>query len=202
MKKRFYCLFLACLLMLAFTGCNKKTETATEASETSESAANVETVETTEEAKKADPADAFKPFEDPKGAFTAAFPGTPEESVQMVPAAGTSVELYSYYLELSDTAYNVTYSDYPEGSVTDPAAVLESALTGVSYPIEESKDIMLGNYAGKEVKYSGQSGSDTITFYQRVYVVGDRMYQLQAMNTTGERNPEVDVFFDSFALSE
>ena len=198
MKKRFYSLLFVCLLMFAFTGCSKKEEPVNASGETSQASEAAEADETEE----IDGEDGFVTFVDPKGAFSVDFPGTPEENVEKVSLGAEEVEAYAYFLQLSETAYNVMYSDYPEGYAADQEAVLENALASVPAPIEESTDITMGDYIGKEVRYTLQSGSQSVAMYHRIYLVGDRMYQLQAMNSSGERDAQFDVFFDSFVLTQ
>ncbi len=199
MKKRIYSTLLVCLLIAALAGCSKKTEAVVTDTTVTQSQ------ETTQESKAAEAstqagADAFTMFEGPNGLFTASYPGTPKEMKQSVTSEGTAVDLYSYMLEQEDALYNVMYSNIPEGSAGDPAAMLEGAIANIPYTIEDSKDITLGEYQGKELKYSAPVGSDTITFYHRVYIAGDYVYQLQAVSESGERTPEINTFFNSFAL--
>lgn len=197
MKKRIYSILLVCLLIAALAGCGKKAEAV--ATETTVA----QSQETTEESKAAEAsteAGAFTAFEDPNGLFTASYPGTPKEMKQSASSEGTTIDLYSYMLEQEDALYNVMYSSIPEGAAGDPAAMLEGAVANIPYTIEDSKDITLGEYQGKELKYSAPLGSDTIVFYHRVYIAGDHVYQLQAVSESGERTPEIDTFFNSFAL--
>ena len=199
MKKRIYSILLACLLIAALAGCGKKAEAV--ATETTVAESQVTTEATTEESKAAEAsADAFTVFEDPNGLFTASYPGTPKEMKQSASSEGTTIDLYSYMLEQEDALYNVMYSVIPEGASGDPAAMLEGAVANIPYTIEDSKDITLGEYQGKELKYSAPLGSDTIVFYHRVYITGDYIYQLQAVSESGERTPEIDTFFNSFTL--
>ena len=201
MKKRIYSILLACLLIAALAGCGKKAEAV--ATETTVAESQVTTEATTEESKAAEAsADAFTVFEDPNGLFTASYPGTPKEMKQSASSEGTTIDLYSYMLEQEDALYNVMYSVIPEGAAGDPAAMLEGAVSNIPYTIEDSQDITLGEYQGKELKYSAPLGSDTIVFYHRVYITGDYIYQLQAVSESGERTPEIDTFFNSFALKK
>ncbi|MBE5976709.1 MAG: hypothetical protein E7251_19205 [Paenibacillaceae bacterium] len=198
MKKRIYSILLACLLIAALAGCGKKAEAV--ATETTVA----QSQETTEESKAAEAsteagADAFVTFEDPNGLFTASYPGTPKEMKQSVSSEGTAIDMYSYMLEQEDALYNVMYSAIPEGAA-EPSAMLEGAVANIPYTIEDSKDITLGEYQGKELKYSAPLGSNTIVFYHRVYIAGDHVYQLQAVSESGERTPEIDTFFNSFTL--
>ncbi|MDW2800281.1 hypothetical protein RZO55_22170 [Clostridium boliviensis] len=202
MKKRIYGILLTCLLIAALAGCSKKTESTAADTTAAESQTAAEESKATEESTVADGADAFTTFEDPNGMFTASYPGTPKEMKQSVSSEGTAIDLYSYMLEQEDALYNVMYSDIPEAGNTDPAAMLQGAVSNIPYTIEDTKDITLGEYMGKELKYSAPLESDTITFYHRVYIAGDRIYQLQAVSSTGERTPEIDTFFESFALTK
>ncbi|GLB28588.1 hypothetical protein LAD12857_05110 [Lacrimispora amygdalina] len=212
MKKRIYSILMACLLIAALAGCSKKAETAATETTVAESQAKdttaAESQGTTEESKadevstEAGAAEGFTTFEDPNGVFTASYPGTPKEMKQSVPSGNTTIDMYSYMLEQEDALYNVMYSAIPEGSAADPAAMLEGAVSNIPYTIDESSDITLGEYNGKELKYSAPLGSDNITFYHRVYIAGDYIYQLQAVSATGERTPEIDTFFNSFALKK
>ncbi|MDF2885662.1 MAG: hypothetical protein K0R23_47 [Lacrimispora sp.] len=199
MKKRIYSILLACLLIAALAGCSKKAEAVVTDTTVAQSQ------ETTQESKASEAsaeASAFTVFEDPNGVFTASYPGTPKEMKQSVSSGGTSTDLYSYILEEENALYNVMYNDIPEGSATDPATMLEGAVSNIPYTIEDSKDITLGEYPGKELKYSAPMQSDTITIYHRVFISEDRIYQLQAVSESGERTPEIDTFFESFTLTK
>ena len=199
MKKRIYSILLACLLIAALAGCDKKAEAVATETTVEQSQETTEESKAAEASTEAEAVD-FAAFEDPNGLFTASYPGTPSEMKQSVTSEGTAIDLYSYMLEQDDALYNVMYSAIPEGAAADPAAMLEGAVSNIPYTIEDSKDITLGEYQGKELKYSAPLGSDTIVFYHRVYIAGDHVYQLQAVSESGERTPEIDTFFNSFAL--
>lgn len=145
MKKRITGILLACLVVAALAGCGKKAETVTPASTVTETQETAEAVVETEESEETNTTDAFVPFEDPNGMFTLSYPGTPEENRQTVPVAGTSIEMISYFLQMENYAYNLSYSDYPEGVMGDSSVMLDTAIAGLPSEVEESTDINLGD---------------------------------------------------------
>ncbi|WP_124065808.1 hypothetical protein [Clostridium sp. E02] len=181
MKKRIYDLIVVCFLMSFIFGCSQIGNGETSVAAEPETP-RVTTVE--------------------DGKFTICFPGKANESMETLELSEGKTEIHSYFLQLEHTAYNFAYNDYPEGSVKDAFTVLENAITSLPEGVEESKDITLGKYPGKDLKYKVTSGDESITVYQRIYIVGDRMYQIQYMADSDEINPKKDLFFDSFVLTK
>lgn len=99
----------------------------------------------------------------------------------------------------------VTYLDYPEEIIKDidKEALLNTSIDG---GIEASKgqiisknDIVLGDFAGKEAKFTSKQGDYTLNCYLRAYLVNNRVYLLNAA-TTQDNYESITKFFDSFKL--
>lgn len=189
MEKRIYYLIVICFLMSSGTGCSQiNSGEITNAAESEPP--SVATVEAGNRDVTGD------------GMFVIHFPGNAVESKEILELSEGKTEIFSYFLQSEHTAYNFTYNDYPKGSVKDVYALLESVITSLPEGVEESRDITLGTYMGKDLKYKVTSGDESITVYQRIYIVGDRMYQIQYMTDCDEKNPMKDPFFESFSLTK
>lgn len=141
----------------------------------------------------------FETFKSEEGKFSIDFPGKPEESVQS--AMGLDINIVA--LEDGDTAYTVLYSDYPEEIVkaSKPEDMLAGGVQGqvasLGGEVVESKDITLDDYPGKHLVVETEKEGTKVNFNSKIFLVGNRLYQIQAINVDNEN---LDKFFDSFEL--
>jgi hypothetical protein len=141
------------------------------------------------------------------GRFSVSFPDTPEHSMERTPSEYGDILTHMYILEdLNNGTYLLSYSDIPlpllEASGKD--AVLAGAKNGVLATIgavlsdEERLDTLSG-YPG--IYFRAHSGTN-FTIY-KIYLVGDRLYQLGVL--WQGKYPEEAIplhFLSSFTLIE
>ncbi|QUH20477.1 hypothetical protein [Alkaliphilus sp. B6464] len=90
---------------------------------------------------------------------------------------------------------------------TDSASFLNksvsSAVAAADGTLIEEKDYTFEGYPGKELKYSGSQDGMELTIYHKIFLVDNRLFQLQIMNAdTDEYLDHYDNFFNSFKLSK
>jgi len=113
-----------------------------------------------------------------------------------------------FVAEQGQKAWLVGYSDYPEALVeaSDPATMLagarDGAVSNVNGQLVSDAEITLNGYPGREFSASVTQNGQEIVLRQRVYMVGNRLYQVVVIAPKGEENStEVEDFFQSFRLT-
>ncbi|MET0459963.1 MAG: hypothetical protein ABW195_12005 [Ilumatobacteraceae bacterium] len=148
------------------------------------------------------------PFTSPEGDFTVVFPGEPTEqtTTQSLPD-GTPVEIVITGYQEGDSFVATARTEYPAGSVLDPATALQGAqdqaLANVGGTLIDSADITLQGRPGREFSAAVTSGGQSGTVLQRVYLDGLVSYQ-QIYTGKGDAaftDPELAPFFESFAFT-
>ncbi|MDM8519703.1 tetratricopeptide repeat protein [Anaerolineales bacterium HSG6] len=141
----------------------------------------------------------WETFISPEGSFSVDMPSTPTEQ-----DLGGSI-MYMSEPE-AGMAYAVGYIDLPSDSFSDTEidAILENTEEGFlgDKELVSSEKIDLDGYAGREIVVVGPSGTDnTLTYSLRLYIVGDKLYQL-LVTAIDEKQPEVELerFWNSFIL--
>ncbi|MCF6278702.1 MAG: hypothetical protein L3J16_08140 [Anaerolineales bacterium] len=152
-------------------------------------------------------------FSSDTGKFAVLLPQTPTEEVQTASSASGEITVHMYIVEDVGTAYAVMYNDYPvdlgmasldEAGVNDVLdGSRDGALDGVSGEIVNESSIKIGDYIGREISYTIPSSviPDSGVGYLRLYLVGDRLYQVMAIGPASSIDAnKVDLFFESFQL--
>lgn len=142
--------------------------------------------------------------------FAIHFPNEPEYTSEAVPSPLGDIAFHIYMLEEDDIVYMLGFNEYPEefmSSIADKEALFQGAIEGASsgaqVAVVEQKDISLGQHEGKQVKYEGSYDGENVTIYQQVFLVENRMYQLNV--TTASENDfheDIQSFFNSFEIIE
>lgn len=134
------------------------------------------------------------------GSFTILMPGKATEESEKATTEGVTTEDRTFTVEREDSAFILGYSEFAEDiSMIKPEALLEAAVEGLLQEggkILSQRPISLNSYSGREVEYQSRDG---ITSNIRVYMVGQRLYQLYAITP---RAGEVKKFFDSFQVKQ
>lgn len=139
------------------------------------------------------------------GRLAVQMPGTPKLQSQTVSTAAGDVELHVAMLQPdADTAYGVSWADYPQEAVQSLTAdeVLDGARDGavakLNGTLAGSDNIMLsGSHPGRDLRVTMPDGAHV--YRSRVYLIGNRLYQVIAVTTTaGASGPDVTKFLDSF----
>jgi len=143
-------------------------------------------------------------FEPDMGGFSILFPGTPEKQTETVPTAGGTIETVFFLVEHEDMGYSVNLADYSEASLSesDVALMLDGARNGavgnVGGELLEETKITLDGYPGRALKIAV---ADEFVVDARFYLVGNRLYVLQAISMgDASISPNVEKFLDSFQL--
>jgi hypothetical protein len=151
----------------------------------------------------------WREFSPPGGAFRVLLPGVPleqpeEEDTPQGPARGKRFLAHSGGSGSRFQGYSVAYVDYPEEYVKahSPAEVFRSqrdALVPSEGRLVREGARTLSGFPGKELHVETGDGG---TILCRMYLVKGRLFLVVAKYRKDNRPPEVDAFFDSFALSE
>ena len=144
-------------------------------------------------------------FRAPEGGFAVEAPGVLEEQVATMGTMMGSIQFTAYVLEKDRTIYMAGYSDWPDTIVEKKHAdelldfAIEGAITTLKGKVTRNTPITLGKHKGRELVV------DQVTMNQehtiRIYLVGNRMYQLSVLIPKREEfNQKKDRFLDSFQL--
>jgi predicted small lipoprotein YifL len=142
----------------------------------------------------------WQEFSSEEGGFSVLMPGIPEEQV--------SEDTVIYAVELgTKLAYLVSYTNMP-GSITDDNAEMlldngqEGFLKTGDYEVVNSEAITLDGNPGRDLLIEGETDAGKVTFYLRMYLAQDKLYQLAVTAVEDEiDNAEIDLFLDSFQLT-
>jgi hypothetical protein len=151
-------------------------------------------------------------FSPPEGGFRILMPGKPTETKQKVKTKNGEVEVKMFSVERPQegTKYTVAYIDYPQEYIdllTKNNLVEKAIDTGKNTALKNAKGtiiseekITLAGYPGKEVNYSKPGN---IVVKHRIFLVGNRLYQVSAETTKDKQRfltKSISGFCDSFTL--
>jgi hypothetical protein len=146
----------------------------------------------------------FKEFA-PDGKFKVQMPGTPTEKSQS--AMGLTVKAWS--LEEGNGAYVVSATDLPAALIGQGAAALEQQLDSAregamrssgSKLTKEEKITLAGKYPGRHIEADVPSKNGKMK--ARIYIVGNRLYQVLAVGTESWMSSgDVTKFLESLELT-
>ncbi|MFO0928797.1 MAG: GYF domain-containing protein [Gemmataceae bacterium] len=148
----------------------------------------------------APPSDPWPLVDSTAGRFSVRFPVKPKESERKT-LLGTR-RVFAAELDDGKVLYEVVYVDFSKDSpiVGDQSRVdFGTRMHQLKVGFKSKKDLKLGRYLGAEVVIDDtQLKTHSV---HRVYVAGDRLYELQATaRGTGKPPADADKFFDSFHL--
>ena len=152
--------------------------------------------------------ESWETFTSKEGKFSISLPGKPTEQKQQAPSALGQLDVHLFSVEpAADRAYVVSYTDYPDGSVTkeNRDRVLDATTRGVVKSLKgrlvSETRISIGKdeSPGREVliELPGKA-----SFYRgRVYAVKDRLFQAVLMGPEDfVQGKKADEYFASFKL--
>ncbi len=136
-----------------------------------------------------EPATALKEFTSKECAFSVMMPGTP--TTTKTPDKNGGPDQYQFTIAANDGAYLVIYNETPNLKNAAKDLLLKAlvksqaaAQAGVNGNLLGMQELTLDKqYPGREVKLSGKSGSDTLYYTWRIYLVDGKMYQVVAAGT-------------------
>jgi len=150
------------------------------------------------------PAPEVKVFTSADGGYSIAFPSAPSEQTHTEPTALGPLDIHIASVDGGDKAWLVSWQEQPAKAPKDPKVILDGQRDGMvggmpGSKVLEQKDITLGTNPGRSMVI--KLATPDATQFTRVYVIGNRMYQL-AMLGTGAGDPAVaNAFLDSFTLT-
>ena len=141
----------------------------------------------------------WKKFSSDAGRFAVLLPGKPTEETETEKTEDGTTVHHTFSLATETGAFVMMYSDFPEDITKIKADfLLDEACKGLSIGGDQllsQRRISLGAYPGREIEYKTQDG---ITGKARIFLVGQRLYQLHiAFPQAGDTKK----FFDSFELT-
>jgi len=153
----------------------------------------------------------WRDFSESEGKFSVVMPGTPERATYEMPITSGTMKFVSHAVDLPNEAkyFMVTYVDYPPGTTGDDVLahqVMDRYVAGgarkKNLKVEQKSKIKLGEHPGQEYLFREPEYGDKSLW--RVYLVGNRLYQLVANwdPETAGASVEAEKFLNSFRLTE
>ena len=134
------------------------------------------------------------------GGFTVEMPGQATFQTQTAETALGPIELHIATFTTASGAYFATWSDYPAGSITDPAASLIGARDGA---VRNINGTLVSDGPVSREGLEGHALTATVaggTYQAEIYLDGDRMIQLGIASADGA-TVDPERFFSSFTLT-
>ena len=147
-------------------------------------------------------------FTSETGKFSVTVPTEPKEETESVDTRLGKIDIHMFTTEDGNTAYMIGYSDYPEDIIkqNDPQKLLDGgrdgAVSNVNGKLDSELKIDLDGNPGRALVISAKAGNDQdATIKARIYLVGNRLYQVMMVAPKGEvSSSEMDEFLKSFKL--
>jgi len=153
-----------------------------------------------------DPAPAPAPavFTSAEGGYSINFGGTPSEQVHTEQTPVGQLDIHLAALDMGDQAFLVSWQEQPPKAPKDPNTILDGQLEGMlsGFPgarVVEQKEIKLGDHVGRS--HTIKLAEPDATQFTRVYLVGNRVYQIAAIGAGAGNVTSAMAFLDSFALT-
>lgn len=149
-------------------------------------------------------------FTSPEGKFSILMPSNRERKTQVSTTSAGPIDVISFQGGNDDASYTVSYADYPEEVVknAEAAAIMKGVLGGQVKGLGgtisgEEKELTLGAVPGRTATFKMSSGGVGGTAISRVYLAGNRLYQLILIHADSAKPSDADIntFFDSFKVN-
>jgi hypothetical protein len=157
----------------------------------------------------------WQEFSSEQGGFRVMVPGVMEQKEHLL-TTDVGELLYTTYLlqpvskDPDNIYYSISFVDYPENSIhSDSMAFLENffhytidaSVQSVHGELRYVDVLKINGFPGRLYRVDYKEGSATIK--TRIYMVGNRFYQVQVvMQREKSMNKAQDTFFDSFELKD
>jgi len=138
----------------------------------------------------------------PEGGFAVEMPAVPELARHIVETVVGPLDFTVHSARLGSASYQIIWVEYPEGVIEDPEAVLDAARDGAvarsgSRLVREER-IEIEGHPGREIELDVQG---RIVGLDRLFLVGNRLYQILLAGDAGDLNSEEATrFLASFRL--
>ena len=140
--------------------------------------------------------------------FTIMTPKSFEISRDKTQTAAGELELVTYLAELGTAAYGVVCNDFPQGFIAgkDSNTVLKGGGKGFinqfNGTVTGEQLLSLDGHSGLEIALTGVTQGVDIFAKCRIYLVGNRLYQISVIAEKGKEDLEaIDKFLGSFKLN-
>ncbi len=137
------------------------------------------------------------------GRFEVSLPGAARTSLETLYTAAGNLTQHQFLVNLGQRAFMVTYVDYPATSVKElgPRKIFANIREGVR--ADGATDLRqgtltLGQHPGNALSYRKEG---KFWVKSRLYLVGNRLYQLTVTGQKPLEPAEVGRFFESFKVS-
>jgi hypothetical protein len=148
-----------------------------------------------------------KEFANEAGGFAVKSPYTFKETSQSVDTPAGKIEVHIFAAEQKSQSLMVMYSDYPAKMVqgADIEKIYDGgrdgAVNNVKGQLVSESKIWLYGSPGREIFLKTKANGQDAMVRDRIYLVGNRLYQVMAVTLAGkERSSEIETFLDSFRL--
>ncbi len=139
-----------------------------------------------------------------EGKFTAEMPAEPAfEKLNEKTSSGPYVR-YQWLTDQGSKAWIVTYNDYTAGTITKTGLeqayknAVQGGVQGVNGELRSENVVTQSGISGREALISMVG---PLVMRQRIFIIGDRLYQNIYVGPPGSENDtEVNVFFASFRV--
>ncbi len=141
-----------------------------------------------------------------KWGFSTTFPSQSKMSASPIQTKVGTVTLVTYFsANDNDTqAFLIGLTDYPKGSTVSYDGAIEGVVNGVNGTLRSRVPYKLGNINGFDFLVDGPSApntQNTLVFHERIFIVGNRLYQVLYDGPMGtEQSTEALSFLNSFKL--
>jgi len=150
--------------------------------------------------------DEWKTFESNEGNFKAVFPGQPMHQVQDLKTDAGPLKLHMHVVGTDEdrTGFVVAYCDYPDDHVKAIGAktILDNCAKGVAaaYGSEVAalREIKLDGSPGRQFTFRGKWNGQDVIGQWRIFLVGNRQYQIGVFSMTVPFAEDVAKFLPSF----
>lgn len=152
------------------------------------------------------PVNKWKKFTSDEGAFSAWFPGIPEETIKPLHTLLGDIDSHNFLVDADkQDFYGVIYEDFPPTvDLTNPSSVFDGAqdreIKNSSGKIVFQQEIKLGDFPGRELEFTA-GGKANYSGRIRIFLVERRIYVQTIVFLTANPHPDDRAFFfNSFKL--
>ncbi len=143
-------------------------------------------------------------FRSPTGRFQVMSPVPLTESVTPVATALGPVDMHLFIGGEAGPVYMIAYIDSTNPANASPEALLDGARDGaianVKGTLSSERNIVLDSHPGREIVLTFTPRTELITSKLRMFMVGNRLYQIQVLRPGNSPVPDADAFLDSFKI--
>jgi hypothetical protein len=144
---------------------------------------------------------AWQDYADPGGNCSVTLPGAPKLQTRNEPDPdGGMVTMKVASVNLRDSAWMVSFTDFPPASAYDFDEGIQSMVDRGKGKLLDKKEVKLGELTGREFTFE-VSTPQTGTAVCRIFFSGNRLYQAMVLGSNVDPgSPDVQKFIGSFKI--